>query len=199
MYKKLIIILSLLTLGACGEEVKKTEPKAEAPQIEPFLAPVVEKVVGGEDLKGEKAAVRDLVVNYNKAVLESQINMEKLGNLKRITTKSEYTRMYASLEKDRTDNRIMSCTLREIEFKEINVDKGKSVVKTREEWLFEDRELKTGKKLAPFKNFEYEVQYTIVKQGGRWVVGGIDINKAMEFVPPRGTPARARAIPYYDR
>lgn len=189
----------MLVLAACGDEVKKTEPKAEAPQIEPFLAPVVEKVSGGEDLKGEKAAVKDLIVNYNKAVVEAQINMEKLGSLKRITTKNEYTRMYASLEKDRTDGKIMSCTLREIEFKEINAGKDKGVVKTREEWLFEDRELKTGKKLAPFKNFEYEVQYSVEKQSGRWVVGGIDIDKAMEFVPPRGTPARARALPYYDR
>lgn len=196
MYKRSFIILFMLILAACGDAAKKIEPKGEAPRIEPFLAPIVEKVNGGEGLKEEKAAVKDVIINYNKAVVESQIYMEKLGKLKTLTTKSEYTRMYASLEKDRTDGKILSCTLKELTFKDISLGKDKGVVKTKEEWFFEDRDLKTGRKLSPYKNFEYDVEYNAEKHDGRWVVAHVDIKKAMEFVPPKKNPARVRAVPF---
>lgn len=190
----LIALCCILSAG-CSREKKAAPAEAEKKNveisdIEPFLVPEIEKVEGEEGVAGEKAAVRDLIINYIREVISSQIRIGNLEKLQELADSKEFTRMNASLEKDRTEGKIMSCTLKNLRFDKISLKNAAGTVKTTEDWFFEDRDLKAGKVVTPFKDVEYEVVYNVKKEEGRWVVSGLELKKAVEYMPPRETPKR---------
>lgn len=188
-----ILLFVVLLAGCVGEKEKpslETPKKEVLPVMEPFLAPEVENVSGGERFEGEKAAVRDLIINYNTELINSQIYMENLEKLRRHATKKEFIRMNASIEKDRVEGKIMSCTLRSLKFIKITVKGESGSVKTSEDWFFEDRDMKTGAVITPYRDYSYEVEYRVVKREGEWLVDSLDLKKAGEYMPPRGKPRR---------
>lgn len=196
-YRAVFYITALfLSLAGCGKE--KSDVKTEVPKevkdvqkAKPFLNPDVENVSGGEDFKGEKAAIRELIIRYNKAVAAAQISMDNLAVLKGLTTKKEFTRMYASIEQDRGEGKIMSCTLRNLTFVKISLKgENEGVVRTAEDWFFEDRDRETGAAVSPLTDTEYEVEYGVVLREGVWLVNAIDLKKVAEYMPPRGEPKR---------
>lgn len=176
-----------LVLAGCAKE-KETGTEA-GKMAEQFLRPAIEKVTGG-DWKGDKAGLKDLIVRYNEGVIQAQIHSESVMGLKELTTKREFTRMRASVEQDRAEGKIMSCTLRSLKFIDATMGEEEGVVKTTEEWFFEDRDLKTGAILVPFRDFEYEVEYKVVKEDGKLLIDGIELKRAQQFMPPRGEPRR---------
>lgn len=193
------LILSFSFLAGCGKgksDVETEVPKEvkdvqKVKEVKPFLNPEVENVSGGEDFKGDKAAIRELIIRYNKAVAAAQISMDNLAALKGITTKKEFTRMYASIEQDRGEGKIMSCTLRNLAFVKISLKgENEGIVRTVEDWFFEDRDVKTGAIITSLTDTEYEVEYSVVKMEGRWLVKAIDLKKVAEYMPPRGEPKR---------
>lgn len=197
MKYSIVILLALSTtlLPGCSREKKAVPAEAEKKNveisdIEPFLVPEVVKVEGEDGVAGEKAAVRDLVINYNREAIISQVRIGNLENLRELADKKEFIRMNASIEKDRVDGMIMSSTLRNLRFDKISLNKDTGTVKTTEDWYFEDRDLKTGKVVTPFKDMEYKVEYKVIKKDGKWVISGLELKKAAEYMPPRGTPKR---------
>lgn len=184
----------LAFVNGCGKEKKEAVKGDDAAQTqqpaEPLLIPAVEKIVGGEDLKGEQAAVREVIINYNRALIMSQINMASIGDMIGLTSKKEYTRMLASIEYDRSEGKIMSCTLRSLAFDKITIKGRGGTVRTKEEWLFEDRDVKTGGVVEPLKNFLYVVEYGVFKEEGKWVVNEVKVKEASEYLPPKGEAKR---------
>lgn len=189
----IMLILCLVFSAGCErekKEIKNEGVKKEIKAIEPFLVPAVENVSGGEDLTGDKAVLRDLIVTYNKNIVAAQIYLDDVAGLAELTTKSEFTRMYAYIQKDREDGKIMSCTLRNLKFTGISLEADTGTVKTMEDWFIEDRDLKTGKAAAQFKDIEYNVEYAVVKKKGKWLVDRVELKRVGEFTPPRANPKR---------
>lgn len=193
------LLFSLVALSSgCTEEDKEIGSGLEKKEgeeilaVEHFLNPNVIEVRGGENFRGERAAVKDLIIKYNKTITLCLINFQKLTDLKEITTQKEFRRMYTSLEKDRTEGKIMSATLWDLHFNEISLKGANGVVKTTENWFFEDRDLKTGKIVVPYQDFEYETVYSVVKEDGKWLVAGIELKRVAGYTPPRGEPKRVK-------
>lgn len=195
MFKLMLSVAIIFIIAGCAREEKEAgieSPAEKVEIVEPFLEPSVDNIAGGEGMTGEKAAVRELIINYNNIVVGAQIHIEEVGDLQELTTNNELIRMSASIEKDRSEGKIMSCTLKNLTFKEISLKGENGVVRTDENWLFEDREVATGKVMAPLKDAEYNVEYAVVKKEGRWLVDKIELKKAKEYSPPRWEPKRVK-------
>ncbi|MCK4814166.1 hypothetical protein KA005_00225, partial [bacterium] len=136
------------------------------------------------------ARVRDLIVNYNKVIVKAQVKAEELSELKKFATVREIRRIAGHIQKDRMDGKIMSVSLRNLKFLEISLEDIKGTVKTSEDWFFEDRALGTGEIIEPYKDMEYEVEYSLEKKDGKWRVDRITFDRIGEFAPPRGNPRR---------
>ena len=139
--KKIIIpICCLVALIGCGrqeeEKVADLPERGEFMEVEPFLAPVVEKVTGKEEVKGEEAIIRDLIIRYNRVLVTIKINLDNIPSIKGLVTRREATKVRGLVEEDRTEERIMSCTLRELKFNNIFIEGDTGKVETSEEWFF---------------------------------------------------------------
>lgn len=193
-----MVLTGLIVSVGCKEEKKdvKIEPAKEKVTTagEPFLAPAVLNVTDGEDLKGDEAALRDLIISYNEVLVKAQIHMEEVKGLKDLTTREEFERVDANIKKDRVDGKIMSCTLNNLQFKKLMIKGEEGTVKTSEDWFFEDRDRETGKIIASVKDFEYDVEYRVIRKDNKWFVGGVTLGKISEYRPIRGTPKRTRGI-----
>src|SRR3970282_2155638 len=140
--RKSIFLFAILIVNFCVDKQEKYEEKILKNSVRKYLATLVD-------------VYRDF-------------NIERLDE---VCAEEEKKRIDVLILTMRTENKFLDAKLKELTFGGIKRKDDNTVeVFTEEKWEFRHLDIKTKSAVDLLKTEEYKMIYTLVKQGGKWLV-----------------------------
>jgi hypothetical protein len=117
----------------------------------------------------EKLLVQDTVRLYLKAIVEAYTRLDT-DLLKKICTQKEWWKVEALVGLQGMKHQLMDAYLITLKFEDIQLTDKTATVRTYEKWKIRYLDMKTNHPLTEFKEVEYNIIYTLLKEGNEWKV-----------------------------
>jgi len=117
----------------------------------------------------EKLLVQDTVRLYLKAIVEAYTRLDT-DLLKKVCTQKEWWKVEALVGLQGMKHQLMDAYLITLKFEDIQLTDKTATVKTYEKWKIRYLDMKTNHPLTEFKEVEYNIIYTLLKEGNEWKV-----------------------------
>jgi len=117
----------------------------------------------------EKLLVQDTVRLYLKAIVEAYTRLDT-DLLKKVCTQKEWWKVEALVGLQGMKHQLMDAYLITLKFEDIQLTDKTATVRTYEKWKVRYLDMKTNHPLTEFKEVEYNIIYTLLKEGNEWKV-----------------------------
>jgi hypothetical protein len=117
----------------------------------------------------EKLLVQDTVRLYLKAIVEAYTRLDT-DLLKKVCTQKEWWKVEALVGLQGMKHQLMDAYLITLKFEDIQLTDKTATVRTYEKWKIRYLDMKTNHPLTEFKEVEYNIIYTLLKEGNEWKV-----------------------------
>jgi len=129
------------------------------------------------DTDGQKQAIKDTILNYNRLLAEGYARMN-MSALKQAATEEQVQKVYFHMAALGEAKIRMESELKKIEFSDIRLHgRDAALVKTKETWDYTHFDTKTKKPERIAAGVIYDLEYKLIKKGDRWFVDSV---KAVE-------------------
>ncbi len=137
----------------------------------------------GSNTSDEELILKHVVIEYNKLLAEGYLNLD-MTRLTDVATGERLQKAYyhmSALGEARTkmDARQLSITFPEIKI----IKPDRAEVRTHEEWDYIHINIDTNE-VTSRRSIVYDLIYTLIKRGERWLVSDIDIKKEETKIHP---------------
>jgi hypothetical protein len=176
----LVIMGIILSAAPACRRAETPEEKAarEMREAEPKQDNTLEGVEG----------VKNAILGYNQAVIHGNMKTDYLRFVGKYASDYEASRVVAFVTEDRAKGRVMRSRLSELIFENITAAGDTMEARTSERWEYDYLDLETGKPRDPLREISYKLEYTLVRQEGKWLVAKLEqLEKPLVTVysPPR--------------
>ncbi len=117
--------------------------------------------------------IKNVVTAYNRQLIEA-LSLGRAGLLEFYASPREISRVDAYILYLKKDGKLLVSDIISFEFLKVEKKSETAKIWTKEEWVYHLIDMKSRKPLTKEETIGYRNVYTLIKQGGTWVVDKVD-------------------------
>lgn len=119
--------------------------------------------------KDDSEPLKKTVARYNSAIAEAS-RAQSIESLIGIATEKRIRKVETFIVAYYDAGFFMDSGLLRMDFVELRAEDKNATVVTREDWTFLWKSIETGEPRGPEEKITYRMKYTLLKEGGKWLI-----------------------------